>query len=434
MHYLIDIGSKSIKVYKTQGSKAVQIDKKSYRLKSSNNGINSENANDLGSLILSNEDKSVLYEAFLDLKSKYHFDKRNTKLFVTGHFRNLTQKDNFINEFYAVTGLYFNIISQDLEAHYMAPILNQYSQELGNTILMNIGGGSIEVLFYRNGKADGDPQKLSFGANYISETIFPNINRQCNKQLLDEIIKFVKKRLEPHNDDFQNAIYIGGELSFMKLLGYPLESNHLFSDTFHPCVINSENYYRYNKKLFFDYTIEDLYALMPDNPYWMDGARACSAIAQAICEHYGVQHIIPSDLNLIDGVCMQEARNVVLCGSFNKHLYQMKLLIGALNNKGINVLSPKNTDVVGNHSGFVLLDGDKMINNCKWSVEIQHLRAIDECDMVIICNYDNYVGYSTAVEIGYALKSGKKIVFLKDNEIAKELDAPYEIGLLNIID
>ena len=430
MYYLIDVGSKSIKVYKTQGGRAIQIDKVSYKLRNIFTEVSKADVSNNKYLILSNDDKSLLYEKFLVLKDKYHLNKRNTKLFATGHFRNLLDKGTFVNEFYAATGLYFNIISQELEAHYMAPILNQYSQKLNNTILINIGGGSIEILFCKNGKLEGEPQKLDFGANFISETAFPCINTQQNENMLNEVVSFVKARLEMCSDSFQTAIYTGGELSFMKLLGYPLGSNCLFEDLYHPLMINSEDYYSYNHKLFYDYTVEELYALMPDNPAWMDGARACSAIAQAICQKYEVQYIIPSDLNLIDGVCIQEARNVVVCGSFNKHLQQIRRLINYLVNKGVNVLSPQNTNVVGKHDGFVLLDGDKMINNCKWSIETHHLNAIEECDFVIICNYDNYVGYSTAVEIGYALKCGKKIVFLEDNEIAKQLDAPYEIGML----
>jgi hypothetical protein len=34
----------------------------------------------------------------------------------------------------------------------------------------------------------------------------------------------------------------------------------------------------------------------------MYGARACSAIAQAICEKYNIITIIPSDSNIINGV------------------------------------------------------------------------------------------------------------------------------------
>lgn len=43
-----------------------------------------------------------------------------------------------------------------------------------------------------------------------------------------------------------------------------------------------------------------------------------------------------------------------------------------------------------------------MVNNCKWSVESRHLKAIRDCDMVIACNFDDYIGFPTAFEIGYA--------------------------------
>jgi len=49
-----------------------------------------------------------------------------------------------------------------------------------------------------------------------------------------------------------------------------------------------------------------LESLMSDDPKWMHGARACSAIAQAIFEKYGIATIIPSDANLLDGVARKE--------------------------------------------------------------------------------------------------------------------------------
>lgn len=431
MYYLIDVGSKSIKVYQMLKGIVKQIDKESYKL----NSIYKENLTGyIGSgigLKLSADDKELLYCKFNDLVKKYALNKSNTKIFATGHFRDIADRYEFIVEFYARTGLYFNIVSQDLEAHYMAPILNRYKDVLGNTILMNIGGASIELLFCRNGKLYGKPQKINFGSNRISEVDFPHINQSNQVVLLYDIVASVQNKLQSQVEKYQTVIYTGGELSFMKILGYPLKENNLLRDQAHPLAISAEDYYTYNEKLFTEYTIDDLHDLMPDNPTWMDGARACSAIAQAICQKFGIETIIPSDLNLIDGVCTQEARNVVVCGSFNKHLSRIDSLIKTLREKGINVLSPMNTDVVDNLTGFVVLKGDKMINNCKWSVEAHHLKAIEDCDMVIVCNYDNYVGFSTAIEIGYAMKCGKKIVFLENNEIVQSLDAPFEIGLLS---
>ena len=134
---------------------------------------------------------------------------------------------------------------------------------------------------------------------------------------------------------------------------------------------------------------------------------------------------------MIDGVCNQEAQKVVVCGSFNKNLKQISNLIKKIKSQGIKVLSPKNTEIINIEDGFVIFKNDNFINNCKWSIESQHLKAINESDLVIICNYDNRIGTSTAIELGWALKAGKKIVFIEDNEVANSLDCPSEIELLN---
>jgi len=53
-------------------------------------------------------------------------------------------------------------------------------------------------------------------------------------------------------------------------------------------------------------SVKELEKLMPENPTRMNGARACSAFAQSICEKYGIKIIIPSNSNLIDGVIRKD--------------------------------------------------------------------------------------------------------------------------------
>ena len=169
---------------------------------------------------------------------------------------------------------------------------------------------------------------------------------------------------------------------------------------------------------------------MQENPIWMECARAYCAIAQAFCIKYGINNIIPSDFTTIDGIIMQEARTVTVCGSFNKHLDKIAMLIRQLKSRGYEVLSPNNTDVVGDERGFVLFKNDIIKNHCTWPIEAQHLQAIGNADIVIVCNYDNYIGFSTIFELGAAYMSGKKIVFIEDNELARNQDSPLEIGML----
>ena len=45
---------------------------------------------------------------------------------------------------------------------------------------------------------------------------------------------------------------------------------------------------------------------MPQNPTWMDGAKAGIMLGQAIFKKANIEYIIPSDLNLIHGVIKEK--------------------------------------------------------------------------------------------------------------------------------
>ena len=416
--YLIDIGSSTVKVYKYDSNEGLQlVIARTFDLKK-----------DFNNNRISQENKTAFIGFFVDLCNLYGLTKANTKLFATGIFRELADPDDFVSEFYLSTGLYFNIISHDLEAFYLEKAWLGKCTNLDKSLVLNIGGKTTEILMCTNGKVM-KKELLPIGVGTIIKR-YPSINSQYSAVNLSTIIGDIKKELPLAEEAFPIAIYTGGEQTYMKLAGYPLRQNIFFRDEKHAVCINTNEYCRHNEKVFNDIKLDDLRKLMPENPDWMNGARACSALAQAICSNYSIDHIIPSDSNLIDGVIIQEARNVVLCGSFNRHLKRISKLMTDLRERGISVLSPSNTTVIGKKDGFVLFDGDKMINNCKWTIENPHVQAIKQCDIVIICNFENYVGCSTAYEWGRAASYGKKVVFLENNEVANGFDFPYEIGLL----
>ena len=420
MYYLIDIGSSSVKLYEYDGNALKQRSKVSYTFSKE---YTAENQTEMTC-----HDREIICNIVNSMKKEYSLCRNNTKVFATGHFRYITNGRKLVDEFYQQTGLFFNIISQDLEFFFQSIRFIKYSKEIGPTIVVNIGGGSIEIGFYDNGKEVCIPVKLPFGTNDI-RSVFTNINSSTGGQSLIQVVGYVLNLLPGRDIQFQSAILIGGELTFMRQCNYPLEPNLLFDDTAHPSAINIGSYIEYNQQIF-EKQVDFLLEKMPYNPGWMQGARAYCAIAQAVCIKYGVSHIIPSDLNMIDGVVLQEARTVTVCGSFNKYLSKITSLITKLREKGYQVLSPQNTEVVGEEGGFVLFKNDVIKNHCTWPVESLHFQAIEKSDMIIICNYDNYIGYSTSIEIGGAYMCRKKIVFLEDNEISNSLDSPFEIGLL----
>ena len=67
-------------------------------------------------------------------------------------------------------------------------------------------------------------------------------------------------------------------------------------------MINLEDYLDGTRRVFDEISIDELYELMPSNPKWMDGARSGAIIPLPLFRKANVKWIIPSDLNLINGV------------------------------------------------------------------------------------------------------------------------------------
>ena len=67
-------------------------------------------------------------------------------------------------------------------------------------------------------------------------------------------------------------------------------------------MLTLEDYIKGTEKVFYSMTLEELYELMPSNPKWMDGARSGAIIPLVLFKKANVKWIIPSDLNLINGV------------------------------------------------------------------------------------------------------------------------------------
>jgi hypothetical protein len=421
MKYLFDVGSSTIKMYEYESEKLRLIRTQTFSFKDQF----------YPSHELSSQNYSNLINFFNSAASDYELlDKTNTKIFATGIFRELSNRQDFIEDFYSRTKLYFNIVSHDLEEYYLETAWTDRCDSDLPFMVINIGGKTTELVFYQNRKIVAR-ELLQIGVGTVISQ-YDGINDELSRCSLEKITTDIRSSLPHTSNRCYFAIYTGGELNYMKLAEYALEDNKLFADDAHPSMITLSKYVENNRSIFQDVSLKDLKALMPDNPSWMNGARACSALAQAICQHYSVNVVVPSDSNLVDGVVLREAKDVVLCGSFNRHLDKIENISSSLSSLGINVLSPGNTNVSGSINGFLLFEDDKIINNCTWSVESLHLKAIDNSDAVIVCNFENYVGTKTALEVGYAYKCGKRIIFLNDGESVSDFDVPCEVGLLKL--
>ena len=294
--YYIDLGSSTIKVYKYDDKQLSLIEENSIYFK---NGFSEEKG-------ISEDNKNELYLFFKTLIAKYPMKYENTHIYVTGIFRNLNykQRSELVREFNKQFDLHFGIISHGIEGYYLGKAMeNSYNNK--KVMVINMGGKTTEIVSFAQGKIV-DTKKLQIGVADLLNA-FPKVNEPVSGCSIEEMDEFVKDKIKDikFDQDYDCAIFTGGEERFEKLTNYNLKPNTVFDDGIHKYMVSFKDYIVGTDNVFYDeklYSLEKLYQLMPSNPKWMDGARPGAIIPLAIFELANIDIIIPSDLNLINGV------------------------------------------------------------------------------------------------------------------------------------
>jgi hypothetical protein len=124
---------------------------------------------------------------------------------------------------------------------------------------------------------------------------------------------------------------------------------------------------------------------------------------------------------MIKNKCLKDAINIVFIGS-QKYMYYANKLIDILDEK-VYRLSPQKRPLASNFINFIkpqFIDIDLESNtdedtkNTIYNALLNtSFNNIKEADLVILLNFDNYIGTSTLLEIGYAVANNKTIVALE---------------------
>ena len=114
---------------------------------------------------------------------------------------------------------------------------------------------------------------------------------------------------------------------------------------------------------------------------------------------------------------------VVISGSFQKHFSVIKNAIEKLNYLGIEVLSPKMSEIINPGEDFVILTTD-VIKDPK-ELEEAHLENIRKADALYIVNPGGYIGLLAAMELGWA-RAFSKPVFAQET--------PQDVTLKQFVD
>lgn len=291
-NYYIDLGSSTIKVYCFEFELNL-IEEHSIYFK---NDFDAEKG-------ISESNLKELCDYFEVLKTKYNLKYDNTHIFVTGIFRNLIQerKQELVKLFNDKFDLHFNIISHGIENYYLAKAMeNNYNDN--KVLIINMGGKTTELVTFIGTKIT-DTKNLNLGVADLLNN-FDKVNQKYSGNTIQEMENFVTKNLNnlELDNDYDCAIFTGGEERFELLTGFNLVKNTLFNDNIHKYMLSLEDYIKGTEKVFNNISIEELYKLMPSNPKWMDGARSGAIIPLVLFKMANVKWIIPSDLNLINGV------------------------------------------------------------------------------------------------------------------------------------
>lgn len=291
-NYYIDLGSSTVKVYEFDGELKL-LEEHSIYFK---NGFDAEKG-------ISKDNLDELCDYFESLKDKYEMKYYNTNIFVTGIFRNLIyeKKQELVKLFNDKFDLHFNIISHGIENYYLAKAMeNDYNNK--KVLIINMGGKTTELVTFVGDKIT-DTKNLTIGVADLLNN-FDRVNLEYSGNTMEEMEKFVLDKLDnlKLDNDYDCAIFTGGEERFELLTGFNLVPNSLFNDSIHKYMLSLEDYILGTKKVFDEISLEELYKLMPENPKWMDGARSGAIIPLVLFKLANVEWIIPSDLNLINGV------------------------------------------------------------------------------------------------------------------------------------
>jgi len=300
--YYIDLKSSIIKIYKYDKKELIQIEEKSILFEeffSEDSGITINNYQKLVKLIKESAEK-------------HNLNNDNTKIYANGIWRKIPkdQYENLKSDFFDI-GFNFNVISQDEENYYYEKsIQGIYNRK--KVLIVDIGFKITELIKIDKGNIK-EKKKLNIGISNILNK-FPYINDIKEKVGQDEVIEYILDIIkeEQIEMDFDCAIYMGEELRFQELLKYKLIPNNIFFDGIHIYMIEYEDFNTKNKEIMKKTTLQELYEIIPENKKRMYDAKARILLGQAIFKKAKIKIIVPSDLNIINGVIRDEQMKEIL--------------------------------------------------------------------------------------------------------------------------
>ena len=243
---------------------------------------------------------SDLYKLY-DVIKKTLEDTKDVYIYGCSIFRNITKKEleeinkNLKRKF----NLEIEVVSQEDEAKYTA--LGCYSNiNYDDNICIFIGGGgSIELIFVRNGEII-DKKYYDFGVVDIT-TKFSSLKDDVPICTFDEVYSYVDNLIGDLETKANILILAGGDhLYWYNNARYDLLDNTLYESDNQKYMLTRDMSDIYDR----DALVTSLNKIKDnsDNPLWFDGSRAMKVITNLISHKVDAKYIVPTKINMEEGL------------------------------------------------------------------------------------------------------------------------------------
>lgn len=309
------------------------------------------------------------------------------------------QKD-FTRSFYEKSNLYFNVLTKGQTEENLKRLFPSLEE---SSAILNIGSAGVEILVHNHHAFRMHSLTLTLAdvQNYVEAK---NWGSSLTEKQIIEIKEYIRREVEDELRDVRasRAIIIKDELDFMRLLQYPLRlaGNDYF--------LTQKDYRNHNRDRLFAYDYEAWLRERFDDGTRIRrllGFRYGHLLLETVVQLLGSTRIYPRDeLSIHGGGATAYVFNVAISGRTHSggeaHLIEAADMIVRM---GANVTSPP-------------ISGGRLVEPISAETEYRHLKAIDECDVLFVCNRseDGGVGETTKCEIYYAYALRKTIAFWRE--------------------
>lgn len=284
---IIEIGSNNTKTHVYEGNNLIYENNKTIEFKKNYKMQNKIQESDL----------EKLYEV-IENALKY---TDNVHIYGCSIFRNITKEEleEINKEIEKRFNLNIEVVSQEDEAKYTAIGCYNNINYNGNICIFIGGGGSIELIFV-NDKKIIDKKYYNFGVVDITNK-FTSLKDDIPTCTFDEVYSYINKLINDINIKADLLILAGGDhLYWYNNAEYELKENTLYENENQKYMLTREMSDNYDKNALV--TSLDKIRQNSDNPLWFDGSRAMKVITNLISHKVDAKYIIPTKINMEDGL------------------------------------------------------------------------------------------------------------------------------------